>query len=77
MMNPEVHWTRRGGYVLTAESSFVDILLQRWFWVICGVQEKERGLGTPTSRNGSMSKLRRGRGLVNTTICERQLQRDN
>jgi hypothetical protein len=29
MINPEVYWTRRDGYMLTAEASFVDIVSHR------------------------------------------------
>jgi hypothetical protein len=52
MKDPELEGTRRDGYMLTAELSFVDIRSHERFTVICGVQARERKLGTPCQRRG-------------------------
>ena len=54
MKDPELEGTRRDGYMLTAELSFVGIRSHERFTVICGVQVREEIRNT-------MSKTRRWR----------------
>lgn len=69
MNDPEVEWTGRDGYMLTAEASLVDIASHTGcFRLTGGVQVTEGKLGTPCPRR----RKRKGFTIKNYLITVRK-----